>query len=101
MPEGLRIFADPPTQDTLLALQQLDQNSAIFRQALKLIADGTRDENRREAYGQLGLLEYLLELQHNCRQGHDEALRAIANACANNGKAHDVLLMSCSSLAMQ
>ena len=99
MPDVLRIFADPPSVDTLLALQRLDR--ALLRQALKLLADGARIEDRREAYGQLGLLEYLLELQHDCRSEHDEALRAIANACANNGKVHRVLLESCSSLSIR
>ena len=99
MPDVLRIFADPPSVDTLLALQRLDR--ALLRQALTLLADGARSEDRREAYGQLGLLECLLELQHDCRSGHDEALRAIANACANNGKVHGVLLKSCSSLSIR
>ena len=92
MPDVLRIFADPPSVDTLLALQRLDR--ALLRQALKLLADGARIEDRREAYGQLGLLDYLLGLQHNCPYTRNEALRAVANVCADNGKAHGVLLFS-------
>lgn len=98
MLEVLLIFADSPSIDTVPALQQI-QNPVIFHQALELLADGARIEDRREAYGQLGLLDYLLELQHSCPHGRDGALRAIVNACADHGKQTiDRLLESCSSL---
>ena len=98
--EVLDLFAEPPSTDTLLALQQLDPNSPTCRQALRLLADGTRIEGRREAYGQLGFLDFVLGLQYKCQHGRDDALRAVANLCADNGKADDVLLESGSLFAI-
>lgn len=89
--EQSSIFERPPSIDTLPALQRLDQDSPLFRRALHVLADGGRDEDRRGAYGQTGLLDYLLEVQANCLNGRTPSLRAIANACADNGKAHYVL----------
>ena len=90
--EILSIFAGPLSNDTLPCLQRLCQDSTKYCKALEILADGSRNEDRREAYGQTGLLDYLLEVQASSQYGCQEALRAIANACADNGKAHDVSL---------
>lgn len=89
--ELLSFFEKAPSSDTLPALQRLDEESPIFLKALQVLANGSRDEDRREAYGKTGLLDYFLEVQAKCYDARKPSLQAIANACADNGKAHHVL----------
>ena len=90
------LFQDFPAQPTLSMLRQIRQNSpTAFLKALRVLADGSRIEERREAYGETGLLDYFLEMQARAseKEVRRECLRAIANACADNGKATGVYLL--------
>lgn len=96
------LFRDFPAPSTLPMLQRLHQDSpSAFLKALTFLADGSRIEERREAYGETGLLEYFLETQATAteQEVRRECLRAIANACADTGKVASVYLMVFSSSA--
>ena len=88
-------FASTPSKGFLLELQRLRQVAPDgFAEALKVLADGSRNEASREAYGTTGLLNYFMELQAVSLDFsvRFEALRAIANACADNSKAKDLVV---------
>ena len=90
------LFRDFPAQPTLPMLRRLRQDSPSgFLKALNILADGSRIEERREAYGEAGLLEYFLDMQATApeKDVRRECLRAIANACADTGKAIGVYLV--------
>lgn len=72
-----------------------------FSTALKILADGTRCEDRREAYGKTGMLGYLLELQATTLdvEVRSECLRAIANSCADTGKAITCFLRASANIS--
>lgn len=94
------LFQDSPAQPTLLMLRRFRQDSpTAFLKALSILADGSRIEERREAYGETGLLDYFLEIQATAPEKgvRRECLRAIANACADTGKATGVYLSLFSS----
>ena len=98
------IFRDFPAQPTLPMLRRLRRDSpSDFLNAVSILADGSRIEERREAYGEIGMLEYFLEMQAIApeKEVRRECLRAIANACADTGKATGVRLMIISSSAMR
>lgn len=77
-----------------------ESHSEDFSKALKILADGTRYEDRREAYGNTGMLDYLLELQATTLdvEVRNECLRAIANSCADTGKAITCFLRASANL---
>lgn len=88
--ELLEIFGISPSQTTLQTLQSLLQDCPKgCSKAIRILADGSRNEDRRAAYGETGLLGYLLEIQATSPDDDTrrEALRALANACADTGKA--------------
>ena len=90
------LLRDFPAQTTLPVLRQLRQDSPKnFLKALHILADGSRLEERREAYGETGLVDYFLEMQATApeKEVHRECLRAITNACADTGKATGVYLV--------
>ena len=98
------LFRDFPTQPALQVLRQLRQASpSDFLKALSILADGSRIEERREAYGEIGLLDYFLETQATAPEieVRRECLRAIANACADTGKVTGVYLVVFSSSAIR
>ena len=98
------LFRDFPAQPTLPMLRQLRQDSSSdFLKALSILADGSRIEERREAYGETGILDYFLETQATAPEieVRRECLRAIANACADTGKMTGVCLVVFSSSAIR
>ena len=82
-------FTGSLSENSVHELRQLQESRCEdFSIALKILADGTRCEDRREAYGKTGMLDYLLNLQATTLdvEVRSECLRAIANSCADTGK---------------
>lgn len=84
-----RLLTENLSLHSLHELQQIREKSPQdFSTALKILADGSRCEDRREAYGETGILDWLLELQATSLdvEVRRECIRAIANSCADTGK---------------
>lgn len=84
------IFGISPSQTTVQTLQWLLEDCPeACSKAIRILADGSRNEDRREAYGETGLLGCLMEIQATFPDDgtRRETLRAVANACADTGKA--------------
>lgn len=89
------------SERSVYQLRRLRENHPEgFSTALKILADGSRCEDRREAYGKTGILEYLLELQATMLdiEVRRECLRAIANSCADTGMVIACCLRSSANL---
>ncbi|KAG6995829.1 hypothetical protein G7Y79_00041g077810 [Physcia stellaris] len=90
-------FTGNLSEHSVQKLRQLHESrSEDFTTALKILADGTRCEDRREAYGKTGMLDYLLELQATTLvvEVRSECLRAIANSCADTDTNRDRVISS-------
>lgn len=88
------VRTEPWSEEALPTLRRLHQESPRdFFEVLHVLADGSRHEARREAYGETGLLDYFLQLQATVpdKDVRRECLRAIANACADIGMANTTL----------
>ena len=96
------VSQDAPNNSIVVSLRELTEGEhSRFLDALRTLADGSRHEDRREAYGSTGLLDYAMELQATTTDLYvrRESLRIIANACADTGKEGVVLPKVSSSSA--
>ena len=96
-----KVFTGDLSEHSVHELRRLHETRPEgFSTALKILADGTRCEDRREAYGKTGMLDYLLELQVTTLdiEVRRECLRAIANSCADTGKVFAYFLMASANL---